>query len=384
MFAVAHLLSSTSVWAQPEADAVTTAMARARFKEGVTFYDAGKFEQARVSFLQAYALKTHPLVLINVALSCLKSGHAVEASRDFRQFLIDGKDLTDKQQSDATDGLRQALAQVGQIAVSVDPGSQVTVDSEPAGKAPLGDTVVVEPGTHTVGIRASDGTTDTRTVAVRAGDKVIATFVRAPPAPTVSPTPIAAPEPSAPPSVVAGSPPQAPAESPSSVVAPAPPATSPQEEPKAAEPLPNEPPTETPSSVLPLWPSYVGYALAAPAIAAALYVGFKSESDAETNADVTRSNIVQARGACPATTPSFAASCAQYGNDLNLESTDKAIGYALAASGAVLFVASTVWLVAGFAHNTESPTVPAGAPAAFTITPFFGRSGTGLGFSSAF
>ncbi len=148
--------------------------------------------------------------------------------------------------------------------------------------------------------------------------------------------------------------------------------------------MPNEPPSEAPPSAVPLWPSYVGFALSAPAVAAALYVGFKSESDAQTNADVTRSNIVQAGGACPATTAVFAASCAQYKSDLDLESTDKTIGYALAASGAVLFVASTVWLVAGFAHNTETPTVTAGTPSAFTLTPFFGRAGTGFGVSSTF
>lgn len=354
-------------------------MARARFKEGVAFYDAGKFEQARMSFLQAYALKTHPLVLINVALSCLKSGHAVEASRDFRQFLVDGKDLTEKQLADATDGLRQALAQVGQIAVSVDSKAEVTVDAEPAGTAPLGDTLLVEPGAHTVGIRAPDGTTDTRTLTVGAGDKVVATFVHPAPAP---PAPSVLPEPVAPPPVVAPHP-QVPVESPSPATA-APPARGPQDEPKPSEPLPNEPPTETPSSVLPLWPSYVGYVLAAPAIAAALYVGLKSESDAQTNADVTRSNIVQAGGACPAATTTFAASCAQYASDLNLENTDRTVAYALAASGAVLFVASTVWLVAGFAHNTESPTVHPGSSVGFTVTPFFGRSGTGVGFSTTF
>src|SRR5271154_1023514 len=97
IFATAPILASTPAWAQSDPpDAATTALARVRFKEGVTFYDAGKFEQARVSFLQAYALKRHPLVLINVALSCLKSGHAVDASRDFRQFLIEARDITDK------------------------------------------------------------------------------------------------------------------------------------------------------------------------------------------------------------------------------------------------------------------------------------------------
>src|SRR6516225_8166354 len=86
--------------AQSSAEDPTTAMARSRFKEGVDFYDKGEFEQARLSFLQAYALKKHPAVLLNLAWSCLKSGHALEADKYFKQFLVEGHDITDKQRSD--------------------------------------------------------------------------------------------------------------------------------------------------------------------------------------------------------------------------------------------------------------------------------------------
>ena len=48
--------------AQSSAEDPTTDMARTRFKEGVSFYDKGEYEQARASFLQAYALKKHPAV----------------------------------------------------------------------------------------------------------------------------------------------------------------------------------------------------------------------------------------------------------------------------------------------------------------------------------
>jgi len=60
--AAALLLASVPVatagpcWGQSPEDA-TTVVARARFKEGVEFYDKGDFERARASFLQAYALK---------------------------------------------------------------------------------------------------------------------------------------------------------------------------------------------------------------------------------------------------------------------------------------------------------------------------------------
>jgi hypothetical protein len=396
--ALATVLSLTTAAVSPAvaraqsdaADASTTAMARARFKEGVAFYDKGDFEKARASFLQAYALKRHPLVLINVAMSCLKSDHALEAARDFRQFLADGKDITEQQRSDATDGLRQALSRVGQIEVSAEPGAEVTVDAEPGGTTPLSDTLIVETGAHAVRIRARDGTTDTRRVVVAAGEKVTATFAPARAA-AATPPPSVAPELPAPytgeryatrPAVTV-QPPQGPVEPPPTVAS-APPATATEPEAKPSQPLPNEPPSEVAPSTLPLWPSYVGYALAAPAIAAAIYVGFKSESDAQTNANVTRSNILQAGGSCPTTSPTLSASCAQYSNDLNLVSTDKAVGYALAGTGAALFVASTVWLIVGFVHNSQSPTVPAGTQAAFTIAPLFGPTGTGLAVFSKF
>src|ERR1700733_10886292 len=83
--------------AQSAAEDPTTDMARTRFKEGVSFYDKGQYEQARAAFLQAYALKKHPAVLLNLAWSSLKSGRALEAERYFRQFLAEGKHSTDKQ-----------------------------------------------------------------------------------------------------------------------------------------------------------------------------------------------------------------------------------------------------------------------------------------------
>ena len=63
LLAFAPAAAAMPARAQTAADDPTTEMARARFKEGVGFYDKGQFEQARASFLQAYALKKHPAVL---------------------------------------------------------------------------------------------------------------------------------------------------------------------------------------------------------------------------------------------------------------------------------------------------------------------------------
>ena len=177
--------------AQSAADDPTTDMARARFKEGVGFYDKGQFEQARASFLQAYALKKHPAVLLNLAWSCLKSGHTLEAEHYFKQFLAEGKDITDKQRADANDGLNQAHAKLGRIDVAAVAGTEVTVDGDKAGTTPLSDPILVEPGAHTVKFKGPDGATDTDSVTVLAGEKAIARFAKtaaaAPPA--AAPTP---------------------------------------------------------------------------------------------------------------------------------------------------------------------------------------------------
>src|SRR5262245_5087242 len=71
-----------------QVDAVTE-VARARYKEGVKAYEAGKFEDARAAFLQAYALKRVPAVLLNLGQSELRTAppHLEDAGNHLQQFL---------------------------------------------------------------------------------------------------------------------------------------------------------------------------------------------------------------------------------------------------------------------------------------------------------
>src|SRR5262245_55943067 len=61
--------------AQPAASDPVTEAARIKYQEGVKAYEAGKYEDARSAFLQAYALKRVPAVLLNLGQSEIKSGH---------------------------------------------------------------------------------------------------------------------------------------------------------------------------------------------------------------------------------------------------------------------------------------------------------------------
>lgn len=162
--------------AQAQADDATTKAARARFLEGVDAYDKGQYESARASFLQAYALRKHPAVLLNLAQSCLRSGHHFEALKYFQQFLHDSSSVTPAQRSDAEKGIAEARGGIGRLEISAPTGAEISVDGAVVGTAPLNEPVDVEPGSHTVRARLSDGTTDTKTLSPGAGDKLKVVF----------------------------------------------------------------------------------------------------------------------------------------------------------------------------------------------------------------
>jgi Tfp pilus assembly protein PilF len=163
LIAFAPLTMSVPGLAQ-NADDPSVKAARARFNEGVEFFDKGQFENARASFLQAYALRKHPAVLENLAQSSLRSGHTLDAAKYFQQYLRESSTLTAAQRADAEKGLAEARTKLGRLEVSAAGGAEVFVDGEHVGTAPLTDAVDVDPGTHTV-----KANSDSKSVSVNAG-----------------------------------------------------------------------------------------------------------------------------------------------------------------------------------------------------------------------
>jgi hypothetical protein len=360
--------------AQTAAEDPTTDMARARFKEGVGFYDKGQFEQARASFLQAYALKKHPAVLLNLAWSSLKSGHTLEAEHYFKQFLTEGKDITDKQRADANDGLNQSHAKLGRIEVAATAGTEVTVDGDKVGTTPLPDPILVEPGAHTVKFKGPDGATDTDSVTVLAGEKAIARFAKTASAAPVAPTP--------PP---AGT---------DSEATPAPPPP-PEETPKPAE----APPVKETASVTShasllsapdsVAPVYVGGAVVLGSAALAIVMAI-SKQNAQNKANATATQITQ-HGGTSCSPPSLAtgattslgqvqAACNEYQSDNQDVNTDATIGNIAVGVGVIAAVGTVVyWLVAD--RHGDSPSTGSTAP---RVTPIVGTSLGGLSLSGNF
>jgi hypothetical protein len=154
--AVLLLCSSAVVpkWAVAQDKDPVTETARRRFSEGVRFFDDKRFEEARAAFLQAYALKRHPAVLLNLAQSELRSNHPLDAARHFSAFLRESPTASPVERGEAERGLAAARTKLGRLQISVSAsGAEVLIDNEPVGQSPLPEPVDVGPGAHAVEAR---------------------------------------------------------------------------------------------------------------------------------------------------------------------------------------------------------------------------------------
>lgn len=159
-------LSPVSAMADDEVD---TAVARERFNEGVELFDKGQYDKARAAFRQAYALKPHPAVLINLAQSELYSDHAADAATHFAKFLREHPNASSTEVDAAKEGLKTAKAKIHELTLNVDvDGAEISVDGESVGQSPLADPLYLEPGERKLEAQYQ-GTVKSVTVKAQAG-----------------------------------------------------------------------------------------------------------------------------------------------------------------------------------------------------------------------
>jgi hypothetical protein len=379
LLSLAPASTAAPILAQSASEDPTTAMARARFKEGVEFYDKGQYEQARAAFLQAYVLKKHPAVLLNLAWSCLKSGHALEAEKYFRQFLTEGKDITDKQRADANDGLNQSRGKIGRIEVVAPAGTEVTIDGDRAGTAPLGDPLPVEPGAHTLTFKGPDSATETQSVTVLGGEKTVARFGRGT---------AAAP---------ASGPPTPPAPSASTEAAPAPSTPPPEAAPKPhEEPATKEaPPSHGKDLLSPpanLVPVVIGGVLTVAGVGVAIAMSI-FKSSAQNQANITAQSVMNNPNmlTCPpanaqqvAMYPMLPSVCDQYTNDINDVNTDATIGNIALGVGIAAFAGTVIYWLAGDKGDDSSGGARSSHSTRPVVVPTVGNNSGGLSVGGSF
>lgn len=147
-----------------------TEVAKQRFKEGVRHYDQREYDKARLAFLQAYLLKPHPTVLLNLAQCELRAGRHADAAQNFAKYIRENPD------ADAMDhalaGLEEARQRVAEVNVEVTaPGASISVDGIEVGRSPLPHVLYLMPGRHTVAARKG-GLSENRNLEAVAGQRV--------------------------------------------------------------------------------------------------------------------------------------------------------------------------------------------------------------------
>lgn len=198
VLAQTHLNVPFAIGTAHAQDAVTD-VARQRYEDGVKAFDSGRYEDARTAFLQAYALKKHPAVLLNLGQSELRSGHYEDAGNHLQQFLRQHTGASAQQKTTAEKGIAEAKKKSGFVVVIADAnGAQVSIDGVTIGTTPLLDPYFVKPGKHTV-YASYQSKSATTQVDAKAGSAAAATLTLGTSGAATPPPPATTSEPPPPP-----------------------------------------------------------------------------------------------------------------------------------------------------------------------------------------
>ncbi len=139
------------------ADTPAEAEAKVRFEEGNVLWAHNKYEEARLKYVQAYAVLRFPGVIFNLGRAEMTVGHNEQAYVLFRDYLK--LPQTDLERSlTAKKYVAELSKKVSFLSVSAatPAGTKVLVDGRVAGETPLTDPIVVTPGNHDVVLKYAD------------------------------------------------------------------------------------------------------------------------------------------------------------------------------------------------------------------------------------
>ena len=136
-----------------DTDAATQEAAE-RFDRGVRYYGEGDYGAALAEFLRAYELTGYWGVLYNLGQVSQGMGRRADALRYFERYLAEGGaeiDAIEGRRVEVEADLAALHERLALLDVEVDvAGSEILVDDEIVGTAPLADPLVLDPGPHVV------------------------------------------------------------------------------------------------------------------------------------------------------------------------------------------------------------------------------------------
>jgi len=153
--------------------------ARTAFEHGVERYQAHEYQSALESFQEAYRLRPHPTVRVNMANCYDRLGRPMEAMFHFERYLAEsGSDAPPGQRREVEAALRRLRGRVGEVAVTVTPdNAHIRIDGADERVGPFIEPIRLMPGRHTIAAGGVAGyTTAERAVDVEAGERAEVTL----------------------------------------------------------------------------------------------------------------------------------------------------------------------------------------------------------------
>jgi hypothetical protein len=164
------LESGTSVPTTSESERITKSQELMRL--GATKFAQGDWQGAYLSYQKAWELKPHPAVAANMAASEIRLGMYLSAAAHLKYALnnlppvqLDKRDAVERQ----LDRVREHLVAVS-LSADLD-GVEIAIDGKPAGRTPLAEEVLLEPGHHSIRAEYA-GVAQTKAVDLAAGAHV--------------------------------------------------------------------------------------------------------------------------------------------------------------------------------------------------------------------
>lgn len=150
-------------------------VAREQFQAGLRFAEEGQWEQAYEAFERAYRITRRPLVLLNLASAQTQTGRLVEAAQNYRTFLRDPAASSEESlRAAAEQALQDVDRRIPRVTLQVADlreGDLILLDNGSLSAAVVGQSVPMNPGSHTVRVVNGELTLGTQTFTVTEGSQ---------------------------------------------------------------------------------------------------------------------------------------------------------------------------------------------------------------------
>jgi len=193
---LATLAAPAAAQEEPDISAEAKEEAAAKYREGLSLFEAEKPGEALPLFQRALAITNSPNARLMVAMCLKQMGQVAEAYREM-QAILETPDAQDNPKYERTlesarAELEQLQQQVGELTVRVEgspPGLRVTIDGEPIELGEDSPPIVLKGGEHELVATADGLETDERTVHIAPGHSKAITLSLEPPPPKAEPKP---------------------------------------------------------------------------------------------------------------------------------------------------------------------------------------------------